>query len=95
MSRPAMIPDHATFVDDTEVELVGPNGAPSFLVEVEFEEIRSNGAREITDIRPYEWARKDGVMQTRRVYLDCPRWLTDLLKDAIEVEALRADWSDL
>ena len=50
--------------------------------------------RELVRVLPFEYAKVDGIVTTKRVYLDCPPWLAESIKQCIDVNELTADWSD-
>lgn len=98
------------FTDDVTIQFEGsPKCGASFDVEVEFQAWPDSydasvgqgdaGEREIIAVRPYEYKRRNiggdvWVNTTERVYPDCPPWLSDYLRDCVDVDSLEADFSD-
>ena len=53
----------------------------------------SGGEIEITAVRPFERSidPTTGRLGTKREYLDCPRWLEEILMESIDPDLLSAD----
>ena len=107
-ARPGLYGSPTTFWDTVEIELSGHAGFAGYLrIEVEFTAERDTppqpwnddpgaaGEREIIAVRPFEYLpTPHGLPGTERKYLDCSPALADYFKEAIDVDALTADWSE-
>ena len=101
------LPASATFYDVVTIELTGNgNGyGDSIDCEVEFlvtrpipatyDDPAEGGECEIVAVRPFRYARRDGVVTTTRVYEPVPDWLDEMLRQCIDVDSLHVDWSDI
>jgi len=106
MPRPS---DKATFYDVVTIQLEGHKDCDaSFDVEVKFTATRGRAGHpndpdtiapeiEIVAIRPYTTGivEATGRRSTKRDYLEAPKWLSDILRDCIDIDALIADWNDV
>ena len=100
-------PSKAVFHADTAIELTGHEQCGSSIcVEVEFSACRDTpasfddpgaaGDRELIGVRVFEHYVKIGTaIIKRRTYLEQPAWLTEIIKDCIDVDQLPVDWSDV
>ena len=95
------IPAVQTYVNLVTIDLSCHKGfGASFDCEVEFSMTRVypatqyepsyGGEIEVLSVRPYEHSivEATGFMGTERHYLDCPKWLSGLLLECIDTDAL-------
>lgn len=101
--------DKATFYDAVTIQLEGTKGyGSSFDVEVEYTATRGNNEPanspdaiasevEIVCVRPFTVGivEATGRKSTKRLYIDCPTWLSALLTECVDTDALDPDWNDV